>query len=482
MDLVVEEGTTANTEQLNNLLSAMTERMRWYEELLDALPFPLSVTNEDMEWTFINKAAEVVCGKKRSEVLGQQCHNWGADICQTDRCGIAKLRAKEPRSFFKQPGIERDFQVDAAYLTKGHIEVVQDITELEELRRRSEQEAKQREAQANQLTGDMSTILEVLEAISHGDLSIERTPEGYGIVQSVSVAVQRIVNKLRSDVAEISDAAEELGILAQSGQNQSEQALSAADKASSQASTVARTVEGAEKAVSLVSSSLNELGESITTISAHTDKGSTVAKEAVELAGKADELVKRLSESSKEIGQVIKVINTIAQQTNLLSLNATIEAARAGEAGKGFSVVAHEVKELAKETSKATEEIQTKIEAIQTDSQETASSISEIWGVISRINEMQSEIREAVRSQNISKSTIAHNFQDVVQATTQAGSSVAQVVETSDSARSVAQRTQSTASQLSETAKRLSRLVGRFKLPKDTPTTKSSEVHTTRTF
>jgi|TARA_B110000467_G_C18016075_1_gene313132 methyl-accepting chemotaxis protein len=69
-----------------------------------------------------------------------------------------------------------------------------------------------------------------------------------------------------------------------------------------------------------------------------------------------------LGDSSGEIGQVIKVINSITEQTNLLALNLTIEASRAGEAEKGFAVVANEVKDLTKETSKATEDIAQRIE------------------------------------------------------------------------------------------------------------------------
>ena len=77
--------------------------------------------------------------------------------------------------------------------------------------------------------------------------------------------------------------------------------------------------------------------------------------------------VAKLGDSSAEIGNVVKVITSIAEQTNLLALNATIEAARAGEAGKGFAVVASEVKDLAQETARATEDISRRVEAIQAD-------------------------------------------------------------------------------------------------------------------
>ena len=111
--------------------------------------------------------------------------------------------------------------------------------------------------------------------------------------------------------------------------------------------------------------------------------------------------IHKLSESSKEIGVVIKVINSIAQQTNLLALNATIEAARAGEAGRGFSVVATEVKELtANQTAAATEEITKKINAIQVDTESSVAAILAISDSISEVNNIASSISASVEEQS----------------------------------------------------------------------------------
>jgi len=119
---------------INNTLDSFAEKVYWYEQLLDSIPFPISVTDNDMNWTFINKAAEQVTGKRRRDVLGNQCNNWGANICKTDKCGIALLKKGTLTSLFRQPGLDKNFQVDVAYLTDkngkqiGHIEVVQDVT------------------------------------------------------------------------------------------------------------------------------------------------------------------------------------------------------------------------------------------------------------------------------------------------------------------------------------------------------------------
>ena len=99
------------------------------------------------------------------------------------------------------------------------------------------------------------------------------------------------------------------------------------------------------------------MGESIQEIARNAGEAAHIATTAVELASSADSTIGQLSRSSAEVGDVVKLITSIAEQTNLLALNATIEAARAGEAGKGFAVVASEVKDLAQETARATGDI-----------------------------------------------------------------------------------------------------------------------------
>lgn len=120
----------------NNVLDLIVNKVYWYEQLLDAIPFPLSVTDLEMNWTFINLASTQVMGMKREEALGKKCHNWSADICKTRNCGIECLRRGDSSTFFTQPGIDKDFQVDVSYIYNqagekiGHIEVVQEISKV----------------------------------------------------------------------------------------------------------------------------------------------------------------------------------------------------------------------------------------------------------------------------------------------------------------------------------------------------------------
>jgi len=136
-----------------------------------------------------------------------------------------------------------------------------------------------------------------------------------------------------------------------------------------------------------------------------------------------------LGTSSQEIGDVVKAITSIAEQTNLLALNATIEAARAGEAGKGFAVVASEVKDLAQETARATEDIARRVEAIQADTAGAVSAISEISEIIASINDYQLTIASAVEEQTATTNEMSRSVAEAATGTGEIATNITGVAE-----------------------------------------------------
>ena len=217
----------------------------------------------------------------------------------------------------------------------------------------------------------------------------------------------------------------------------------AAAQATSGASDSARASEQASHAVSSVSAAAQELVASIAEIARQTETARDVVERTVGLTDDADAEVKQLSEAAQKIGAILNLINDIAEQTNLLALNATIEAARAGEAGKGFAVVASEVKALAEQTSKATGEIATQINSVQTSTDGAVRALGEISDSIRKVSEISNAIASAIEEQNAVTSEISNAITTASDGTERSAYQSAQVSEsitrTSERAASVRQ-------------------------------------------
>ncbi len=467
-----EEGalSTELVESLNQMVESIAERMHWYESMLDSIPFPISVTDKDMRWTFINRAAMSVTGKQRAEVLGHQCHEWGADICQSERCGVALWRKGVSESTFHQPALEREFQVntspllDRAGAQVGHIEVVQDITEHISLRQKAESLAAENAATAELLESQAEQILIAMTAAASGDLTRTASVSGGGVMSKIGASLNLMTASLRDKVGAIAGSGKEL--------NQASQALLQAlgsmaansDHTSSQASMASSSADLINQNVSTVASAIEEMSASIREISSNAATGAKVAQNAVAEATQTTQSIRKLGESSLEIGKVVKLIASVAQQTNLLALNATIEAARAGDAGRGFAVVANEVKELAKETARATEEIGRRADGIQSDTRGVVDHIAKITEVISKIHESQSTIAAAVEEQTATTAEITRSVSDAAHGTAEIARSSAAVFKSASDTSALATTTQSSARSVETIAARISAIAAQFRM------------------
>ncbi len=188
---------------------------------------------------------------------------------------------------------------------------------------------------------------------------------------------------------------------------------SAAEQLSGAARNMSTTAEDTNQQASMVAAATEELTASIDEISTQVAMSVEIGERANVAAKRSDKMVQGLDKAATKIGEVVNLISEIAEQTNLLALNATIEAARAGEAGKGFAVVASEVKHLANQTAKATEDITEQIAAIQNATKDTVTSIHEIGETITQVNEIFTTVASAVEEQSAATSEVAHNIATV---------------------------------------------------------------------
>lgn len=194
------------------------------------------------------------------------------------------------------------------------------------------------------------------------------------------------------------------------------------------AQSLAANAEQTNQQTATVSSATEELSASVGEIARQISESTRAVGSAVDAAGKSEKMVSDLLAAAQKVGEVTMIIADIAEQTNLLALNATIEAARAGEAGKGFAVVASEVKSLANQTAKATEEIAQQIKEIQDSTNITAESISQIANIIAKVDEIGTSISSAVEEQSAATQEVSVNISGVAQATEESGTSATSVL------------------------------------------------------
>ncbi|MGE0199547.1 MAG: GAF domain-containing protein [Candidatus Melainabacteria bacterium] len=179
-----------------------------------------------------------------------------------------------------------------------------------------------------------------------------------------------------------------------------------------QAKSIANASETVSNHLQSVSSATEEMSTSVMEIAKNAASAADMSSTAVTLSEESQAHMNMLGKSVQEISKISDLIKSIAAQTNLLALNATIEAASAGEAGRGFTVVANEVKELAKQSTASTETIQKRIEEILRNTQETLASMGQITDLISQMNNINTTIAGAVEEQSAVTNEITKSVSD----------------------------------------------------------------------
>ena len=254
---------------------------------------------------------------------------------------------------------------------------------------------------------------------------MENTIEGF------RTEAEQLIERVDQVNAVVKESASSLGTATVEADTQTLAAVSASEQTSATAENVASAAE--------------ELTSSISEISQQVAMASQTANSASQMTEVSNQAMDRLAACSDQIGSAIEIIQEIAEKTNLLALNATIEAARAGEAGRGFAIVAQEVKALAGQTAGATDQVARQVSDIQNETKQAVDAIRQIAGVIEEVSTRSSAMAAAVEEQNAATSEISSNITTAATGAQQLALNLSQVqtaVNTaSEAARTVDART-----------------------------------------
>ncbi|KIQ56423.1 MULTISPECIES: methyl-accepting chemotaxis protein [Pseudomonas] len=329
-----------------------------------------------------------------------------------------------------------------------------------------------------QIVGPLGQTLTVAERVAAGDLTYNLTSDRrdeLGQLQramhSMTVGLRQLIGGIGEGVTQIASAAEQLSAVTEqtsAGVNsqkvETDQVATAMHEMTATVQEVARNAEEASEAAVAADQQARE-GERVVS-----EAISQIERLALEV-GNSTAAMGDLKRESDKIGSVLDVIKSVAQQTNLLALNAAIEAARAGEAGRGFAVVADEVRSLAQRTQKSTEEIEELILGLQNGTQQVATIMDNSRGLTDSSVELTRRAGGSLENITRTVSAIQSMNQQIAAAAEQQSAtaeeinrSVLNVRDVSEQTSAASEETATSSAELARLGVHLQTLVGRFKV------------------
>ncbi len=306
---------------------------------------------------------------------------------------------------------------------------------------------------------------EILEIMADGDFTRRIKGSYRGAYQKIQNNINNLADSLNLTISEVSKSASEVAMSASQISSSTEEMAAGAQEQSAQTSEVAKSIEEMTRTIlqtsknaSNASSFSKDAGERAKRGVEKVEDSEKGMNRIVNSAETTYSIISTLAQRTEQIGEITSVIDDIADQTNLLALNAAIEAARAGEQGRGFAVVADEVRKLAERTTRATKEIAQTIKAIQSEAREADHSMGEAKEAVNSGIKINQELHIALQEILDSSIQVSDEINQVASASEQQSAASEQISKNIDSISTVTQETTSGIHQIAGAAEDLNRL------------------------
>ncbi|QQS35462.1 MAG: methyl-accepting chemotaxis protein [Ignavibacteriales bacterium] len=328
-----------------------------------------------------------------------------------------------------------------------------------------------------------------LEKMSKGDLTVRINAEYKGDHQKIKNSINLLGESLSSAISEVNAAVQATASASTQISSSTEEMAAGAQEQSAQAGEVASAVEQMTKTILETTKNASSASEASKNAGLIAKEGGSVVNQTIQGINRIAEVVKQsadtvqqLGKSSDQIGEIIQVIDDIADQTNLLALNAAIEAARAGEQGRGFAVVADEVRKLAERTTKATKEIALMIKQIQKDTSGAVESMNQGTLEVEKGKELANKAGDSLKQIITGAESVVDIVSQVAAASEEQSSAAEQISKNIESISAVTQESAQGVQQIARAAEDLNRLtnnleelVARFKISSDQKSFKGTD-------
>ncbi len=335
------------------------------------------------------------------------------------------------------------------------------------------------------LAHTIDDMLEAMQRFSNGDLTVKFEVAGNDNISRLFVAFNNAIDSIRGLAVKVVETVQATASAGLEISSSTEEMSDAASNQAGQISGIATVIERIAQHVQHNAQTAQEFATKAERTAHDSERNAGLVQQAIGGMQRIEEVVttsaktmEELGNSSNQIGEIVQVINEIADQTNLLALNAAIEAARAGEQGRGFAVVADEVRKLAERTTQATKEIAAMITKIQRETTQAVTVIRKGTGEVAEGKQLVMQTGSALDAFMASAKEAAHVYSGVAEASSEQAREISELAETIESVNSMISQSAMgsehiafAVNDLGQLTERLQVLVSRFKTDRTVLTT-----------